>query len=238
MSTTYTYSRETFPGGINPQGLAYAITSNPSITSTLTSVTTDANNVLITFTTALTTASQTALNSTISSYNPSTVFPAASGNYQKFRELQSSGTNGHAGATFSAGSWVTRILNNTDTSPGQYATLNTSTNTVTLPAGTYLIYAGAPAYGVDGHKLRLFNVTTSTVMLVGTSARAPNILGLLTAVTVQERSYISGVITITAATEVIRLEHRCTTSRTNDGFGLATGFATSEVYTELEITRI
>lgn len=43
---------------------------------------------------------------------------------------------------------------------------------------------------------------------------------------------------ILTSTKVFEIQHRCESTRANDGFGLATGFGGTEVYTIVAISRI
>ena len=143
-----------------------------------------------------------------------------------FREEQASGTSG---GLFTAGSFATRVLNTTVYNG--IAGVSLGSNQITLPAGTYEIEARAPAHRVAQHATRLYNVTDASVILVGSSSSN------VTTTIATTDSWVRGVFTI-ADTKVIRLEHRCTTTRAADGLGLAAGFGQNEVYSEVKITRI
>jgi hypothetical protein len=142
------------------------------------------------------------------------------------REEQSIGTNG---GTFTSGSWTTRILNTIDTNGGSFISL--AANQITLTVGTYIIEATAPGNRVASHKIRFQNITDNTTAIIGTSTISSN-----SNQNTDSRSILKNKITI-ASTKVFELQHRCTTNRTNDGLGSATGFEI-EIYSIVSITKI
>ncbi len=139
--------------------------------------------------------------------------------YAIFQEQQSSGTDG---GTFNSGSWTTRTLNTTAASLGTAITL--AANQITLEPGTYYIKAYVPAYLAGAHQARLYNVTTATTAIAGTS-------------TVDGYSVIEGFVTV-AATSVFEIQHQCTTTRATDGLGKAVSFGEDVVYTKVLIEMI
>lgn len=152
--------------------------------------------------------------------------------YWNIVESQASGTTGNGGATFSSGSWTTRFLNTTignNTINGS----SLSSNQFTLPSGTYRILASAPAFYVDAHKIKLYNITDSTDTLIGTTenSSSANTGGLNT------RSFISGVFTITSS-KIFQIQHRCATGKASNGFGIASSFSVNEIYTQVELWKL
>lgn len=131
--------------------------------------------------------------------------------------------------TCTAGSWFTRTLNTVRVNTISGASL--ASNQFTLPAGTYLIRASAPAFNVDRHKIRLYNVTDATDVVYGTSAFSSSAASYA-----NDRSEILTSFTITAS-KALRIEHRCQTTQASNGLGVESDFAT-EVYTTVEITQI
>lgn len=131
--------------------------------------------------------------------------------------------------TCTAGSWFTRTLNTVRVNTISGASL--ASNQFTLPAGTYLIRASAPAFNVDRHKIRLYNVTDATDVVYGTSAYSGSAASYA-----NDRSEIFTSFTITGS-KALRIEHRCQTTQASNGLGVESDFAT-EVYTTLEITQI
>lgn len=100
-----------------------------------------------------------------------------------------------------------------------------------LLAGTYNIYATAPAYIVDSHKAKLYNITDTSDEIIGSSEYCG------AASTVQNSSIITGEFTITAS-KVFEIQHRCQTTRATNGFGVASNFSVSEIYTTVELKKV
>ncbi len=134
--------------------------------------------------------------------------------YAKFVEDK----GGDPAGEFTSGAWRTRELNvQTSISPvttPAWASLNSATHTITLQPGTYYISASAPAYRVERHIARLYNLTTSTAAISGALGYSSSGSGF-----VQDRSLLSGQITLPGVTE-IRLEHQCQTTKATNGFGV------------------
>jgi hypothetical protein len=157
--------------------------------------------------------------------------------------------SGDMGATGSAGSVLTGILHVADirssgaAAPGVSAgvttrTLNTvvrntiggvaalASNQVTLPAGTYRVSGSAIVYAAGATQAYLYNVTTSSTILAGTS------------------EYSNGSTThsdimreiVLAAQSVIELRHWALSSTGN--FGYPTGSGVGEVYAHLIFEKI
>ena len=140
-------------------------------------------------------------------------------------ESQSSGVA--STQTHTIGAWSTRVLNTTQ---GSITGASLSTNQITLPAGTYLVEAWAPAWRVSGHKARLYDVTNSQVLLVGQNA-----YGLVnnSQFTVTN-ARLSGRLVLTATT-VIRLEHYVQAFST--AVPVISAPDTEEIYAEIVITK-
>ena len=133
------------------------------------------------------------------------------------------------GGTFTSGAWRTRDLNTQDYDPDSIVSI--SNNDFTLIPGTYLIHWQCPAYFVNRHQTRLYNITDSTVveygmcLISGTNANST------------DPSIGSVVVTITANT-TFRLQHRCSTTRADDGFGPGGYFAADgERYSRVTIWK-
>ena len=144
------------------------------------------------------------------------------------REEQTAGT---AGGTFTAGSWVTRVINTEVFDTGNNCTLPGS-NVIRLQAGTYDYRITAPASFVDGHKCRFYDVTGAAVVTgsSGTS-EAANTNPMNT------RSFDMGRFTITAEND-FRVEHYAKVTNADDGLGSPSNFGEAEVYTTAEFWRI
>lgn len=131
------------------------------------------------------------------------------------------------GGTFTLGAWRTRDLNQEKSDTGDNASL--ASNQITLDAGTYRCMAAAPAYNIDRHQTRLYNITDSAVLLTGTSVYAP--AGHDGANT----SYVYGRFTI-AAEKVIELQHQSEATQADLGLGIASNFGI-EVYASVELWK-
>jgi hypothetical protein len=144
--------------------------------------------------------------------------------YIYIRDEKSSGTGGGG---FTNGAWRTRTLNTEVIDAGGHSTL--ASNQVTLAAGTYRFAARAPGFQVDGHKVKLVNIT-DTIDYVGSSANS-NPIGYE-----QTDSFVRGRFTIAGA-KVFELQHRCQTTNGTNGLGGAAFLSVNEVYAELEFWK-
>jgi len=138
-------------------------------------------------------------------------------------------TSGTGGGTFTSGAWQTRNLNTVVTNAISGASL--SSNQIILPAGKYYIEASAPAYQVNMHKTKLYNVTDTADIILGTQLYSPSSEGN------EDRSFLCGEFTITAQ-KTIELQHRCQTTRVTYGYGNAWGAGFTELYSVVKIWKI
>ena len=143
-----------------------------------------------------------------------------------FNESQASGTNGGSNAT---GSYVKRTLNTTviNTITG----CSIASSVITLPAGTFLVYASAPGFEVGSHKIRLQNMTASTTLQLGTSSYNESIND------VQTTSVLQAYFTL-ATSSTIEVQHRFGVVKAANGLGAAAGFGDSEVYSQIQIQKV
>jgi len=141
--------------------------------------------------------------------------------------LRDEKTMGTDGGTFTAGAWQTRDLTMKLADAGSHAAL--SSNQITLAAGTYRCRIQCPAYAVNKHQARLYNVTNAAALLVGSSQRNPS------GSNITVPSIIIGRFTLTAS-KVLEVQHRCETTLITNGLGIAAGFDT-EVYTIAEFWK-
>jgi len=134
-----------------------------------------------------------------------------------------------AGGGITSGSFITRDLNTIKTNEITGASL--SSNTITLPAGTYYIDASAPATEVASHRAKLRNTTDSTDVILGTTEhnRSDNNYAM-------SRSKICGRFTISAQKN-FQLMHRSNATRNTDGLGVPSNIDT-EVYSEVKIWKV
>jgi len=143
------------------------------------------------------------------------------------KDVKPSGT---AGGTFTAGAWQTRDLN---TLEGDTEFISLSANQVTLSSGKYKISASAPCFRGSQNKIKLRNITNSTDDIIGGSSFAPND----TSFNGFSRSEMEGVIEISSNT-TFEIQHRCSSTRASDGFGIASSFSVDEIYATLVIEKI
>jgi len=137
-------------------------------------------------------------------------------------------SNNTGGGTFTSGSWQTRDLN---TLEGDTEFVSLSSNQFTLPAGKYEIEAHAPAYQVDNNLAKLRNITTSSDVFIGTGTRASN------ANAQRSISSLRGSIEITS-TQTFEIQHRCTTTQADRGFGHLMNYGVDEIYTQVKIKKL
>jgi hypothetical protein len=147
--------------------------------------------------------------------------------YAILQEQQASGTDGGA---FTAGSWVTRVLNTEVTDSDGIVTL--AANEFILDVGTWLIEWSAPAVGVDGHTTRLYNVTDSALVGDGSAAWSDTTSSNIT--------YSTGKVhfnNLSLGPRTLRIEHQCGTSNAGtEGLGKALSLGI-ETYTTVTINK-
>ncbi len=108
------------------------------------------------------------------------------------------------------------------------------TNQITLPAGTYMCRAVAPAYRTDGHRAYLWNVSDSSVAVLGSSNYTENASGNAQ----QNFSMVNGRFTI-SSTKTFELRHSVEQATGGTfGWGIATNNGQIEVYSEIIIWKI
>lgn len=132
------------------------------------------------------------------------------------------------GGTFTHGAWRTRDLN-TEISDVD-GIVSISSNQFTLQTGTYLINTFAPAYKVDRHQVRLYNITDSSVALTGGSNFASS------SSNGSQNALMFGRITITSA-KVFEIQHQSQTTEGTFGLGVAAMVGTTETFTVVEIYK-
>lgn len=132
-----------------------------------------------------------------------------------------------AGGTFTSGADQTRTLNTLSYNRDSLISINS--NHFVLPAGTWEVQWSAPANNCNFHQSLLYNISDSAEVARGSSEFVNNTN------LPQTRSVGSAVVTI-AASKNYEIRHRCSTTKSTDGFGLASNFST-EVYTRVVIRR-
>lgn len=149
----------------------------------------------------------------------------AAEDYILIRDEKSSGVHG---GTFTLGSWQTRTLNTEVSDSGNHASI--SSNQITLAAGTYRVKSHAPAFAIDDHKIRLYNITDASDEIVGTSETS------FSSGNNYNRSFLEGKIVL-ASSKVLELQHRSSATKTTNGFGRAATFGVIEVFAVIEFWK-
>ena len=142
------------------------------------------------------------------------------------RDEKTTGTNA---GTNSAGLQI-RTLNTvvTNTIPGA----SLSSNQITLPAGTYNIRATAQGFDVNRHRIQLFNVTDTSIALLGADSFISSTDGSET------HAFLVGQITISATKTFELKQFTETVAFTGLGLGVAVSDGNTEVYAEVFIETV
>lgn len=156
--------------------------------------------------------------------------PPSEGGGADYILLRDEKTQNTPGGTFTTGAWRTRDLNVEVSDLGNHVTL--AANQFTLEAGTYIINAAAPAFSVNQHKTRLYNISDSVEQTGTYGSSAYSNSGYST----QNHSFISGVFTISSP-KIFEIQHQGSTTIADEGFGVETNFGV-EVYTIVELWKI
>ena len=142
------------------------------------------------------------------------------------RDLKSNGTDG---GTFTSGAWQTRDLNDLS---GVTSFISISSNQFDLDDGDYVLEAHGPAHNVARHKLKLRDITNVADIVLGSNAYTSPGSG-----NVQTNSYLTVKFTATGTT-TYEIQHRCSATKADDGFGIDSSFGEDEVYTQVKITKV
>ena len=165
-------------------------------------------------------------------HNPANAASSGSLGYLHVRQELSSGTDG---GTFTAGSPVGRLLNTTVTNTITGASL-VGTAIISLPAGTFKIFATAPAHNVNRHQASLIRSIGSVLIIAGTTENTTGV-GSTSEEPTTTRSIIQGIFTL-ASPAYVGISHECSKTQSTSGLGSAAGFSNNEVYTEAFIEQI
>lgn len=142
--------------------------------------------------------------------------------------LQDQKASGSSGGSSSAATWNTRVLNTKKTDTASICTL--ASNQFTLPSGTYAIWASAPAKNVNGHQLRVRNITDST-------DAAWSSLGNTATAIAPETLHLHDTITI-ASSKTFELQHYTASAVATDGLGLAVATGVTNVFGSVLIIKV
>ena len=156
-------------------------------------------------------------------------FGADGGKFASYAIIADRKSAGSDGGTFTSGDWRTRDLN-TELSDID-GIVSISSNQFTLQSGSYLLKAKAMGFRVERHMLRLYQTSgTAAAIAHGTSEyAAPTYIG-------SNSSFLSCRFTISTAT-TYELQHRCQTSKTDNGFGTGYDIGVNETFALVEIFK-
>ncbi|HNR32401.1 MAG TPA: hypothetical protein PKI11_16035 [Candidatus Hydrogenedentes bacterium] len=150
----------------------------------------------------------------------------AIGGYAIIREVKPAGTP----AGNSSAGWNHRDLNHLNTN---IAGASLSNKDFTLPAGRYKVTASAPAFMMYGHKVALYNVTSSSYAIIGTVEWSnPGVDQT------QTRSFLEGRLNLSAPA-TFRILHYIQGAYGTYGLGVSTtsAWGVEEVYTMVVIDK-
>jgi hypothetical protein len=163
---------------------------------------------------------------TAASLNANFSFAAGGAPMAVFNETQANGTNG---GTATSGAWTKRTLNTTlgNTITG----CSIASSVITLAAGTYYVWATAPFYAVARASIRLQNTTDATTAVQGQNAY------FVAAYETAGSPSALGYFTITG-NKNFELQYYVGTTNATVGLGLAQSFGSSEIYSQIAITKV
>lgn len=133
-----------------------------------------------------------------------------------------------AGGTLTSGAWRTRDLNTEVYDPN--AILTISSNQFSLGAGTYLFLGVVPGYDCGYHQCRIYNITDSTLVAIGSTCYCAD------AMTTHGYSIVIGSVTI-ASSKTFELQQQCSTTQASTGMGVPGNLGT-EVYSQMLVIKL
>lgn len=139
--------------------------------------------------------------------------------------VQHTAASGNDGGTATSGSWQTRPLTTVQTNE---IGASLSSNVLTLPAGTYILFGEAAFNVTDTAQLRIQNTTLSTTLLTGVNIDTTSAQGGIATIrgrfTLQDR-------------QKIELQSQVGSTNAGDGFGKGNSFGT-EVFADLMVWKV
>ena len=142
--------------------------------------------------------------------------------------IQHQEVSGTDAGGLTSGAWQTRPLTDIVYDDGGHASLDG--NRITLAAGTYRVEGYAVAYRPKRHKVRLYNISDSSDLIIGLTAYSDSVEAVAT------NSPLDGKI-ILAEPKLIELQHRCEVTKTVNGMGLASSLGVIEVYASIKFSK-
>jgi len=158
------------------------------------------------------------------------VFPAGgTGNAISVAVIVDEKPSGTSSGDFTSGDWRDRDLNTEISDPDSIVSI--SSNQFTLGAGTYFIEWSCPAYRVNGHKSRLYDVTGTSALAIGSTALTdPN--------DATTNTSIGSFLHTITGNNIYKIQHQASSTKTSNGLGTVSGFSTVEIYTIVKITKL
>lgn len=199
-------------------GIAAAQASASAAASSASSASSSASSA----TTSASTATTQATNAAASA------LAAANSADPPYVKITNSQVQNTGGGTATSGAWRTIPLNTKDIDSGSIASLGS--NQITLPAGTYRVYATAPFFEVNQAQARLFNISDTVLVFTGSSSYDDSGTGA------SAPSIVCGRFTI-ASSKIFELQYQVVTTKNTVGLGNPCNFG-PEVYAQIEFTKI
>ena len=137
--------------------------------------------------------------------------------------------SGGSGGASNGGVYVTRDLNTVKINGITGASL--SSNRVFLPVGDYYFEASAPSSNSNRHRMALYNVSTSSYEIFGTSEYSEANSNVNT------RSFIFGKLTISSSS-LFEFRHYTSSTYAITGLGLAVDDGNPEIYLQVKIWKV
>lgn len=141
-------------------------------------------------------------------------------------DRKSAGSNG---GDFTSGAWRIRDLTNIHYDPYSLVS-DLSSNTFQLISGKYFLWAWAPAYEVNKHRIRLRG-SVQGLLQIGTGSLADD-------GNREQSNAIVQAIFDADGSEYFEIDHYCQTTRTAAGFGVNMTFGVAEVFTTVALLRM
>ena len=158
----------------------------------------------------------------------SATFPAGGTSPIAYAHIADVKASNGAGGTFSPNAWRIRDLN-TEISDAD-GIVSISSNQFTLIAGTYVINYTAPAYRVGSHVTRLYDVTGSSELVLGSTEYVSNSNNIQT-------NSIGSFIHSPSSSNTYEIHHRCANQALTYGFGVNSNIANNH-YTTVIIYKL
>lgn len=148
--------------------------------------------------------------------------------------LEDRKTSGSSGGGCVASDYIVRDLN-TERISASFVNLS-SNNQFILQPGTYYIKAEAPAYFIGYHRVNVYNSTDTTYLTDTDSVSNPVTYTGATVNLPGVSAKLYGRFSILSP-KVFSFVHRCSTTKSTDGFGTTFNFGETEIFSRVFIRR-